>query len=123
MAYTKTVWQDGDVITAQKMNNIENGIESTAGGSVLIVDVAITTPVANVEHLEMNKTWKEIHDAFIAGTVVIAREIRNTSTSLEIVAYMGTDVVNDTTYYYVAYDSSYGFMAMSENEYPYYDRT
>lgn len=25
--YDKTVWRDGDVITAEKMNNIEDGIE------------------------------------------------------------------------------------------------
>ena len=35
MSYTKTNWNSGDIITAQKLNNIENGIEdaSTGGGS------------------------------------------------------------------------------------------
>ena len=28
MSYEKTVWIDGDIISAQRMNNIENGIES-----------------------------------------------------------------------------------------------
>lgn len=28
MAYTKTVWQTGDTITATKLNNMENGIEA-----------------------------------------------------------------------------------------------
>ena len=28
MAYTPTVWNTGDVITAEKLNNIENGIEN-----------------------------------------------------------------------------------------------
>lgn len=28
MAYTKTVWQTGDVITAAKLNNMEGGIEA-----------------------------------------------------------------------------------------------
>ena len=27
MAYNKTTWQTGDTITAEKLNNIENGIE------------------------------------------------------------------------------------------------
>lgn len=27
MAYNKNTWQDGDVITASGMNNMENGIE------------------------------------------------------------------------------------------------
>ena len=26
MAYTKTVWKNGDIITAEKLNNIENGL-------------------------------------------------------------------------------------------------
>ena len=29
MAYTKTTWQNGDLITAEKMNNIEDGIVSS----------------------------------------------------------------------------------------------
>ena len=28
MAYVKTTWEDGDTITAQGLNNIENGIEN-----------------------------------------------------------------------------------------------
>ena len=28
MAYVKTTWEDGDTITAQGLNNIENGIET-----------------------------------------------------------------------------------------------
>ena len=29
--YTKTNWQDGDIITADKMNNIENGVKGIEG--------------------------------------------------------------------------------------------
>ena len=32
MAYDKTVWADGDLITAERMNKIENGIEDAQGG-------------------------------------------------------------------------------------------
>ena len=31
MAYTPTNWQNGDVITAEKLNNIENGVASAVG--------------------------------------------------------------------------------------------
>lgn len=31
MSYTKTTWQTGDVITAEKLNKMEDGIESAAG--------------------------------------------------------------------------------------------
>ena len=32
MSYVKTTWKDGDVITAEKLNKIENGIEAASGG-------------------------------------------------------------------------------------------
>lgn len=47
MAYTKTNWKDGDVISAEKMNKIEQGIEdagaSGGSGDVLVVDVSTAT--------------------------------------------------------------------------------
>ena len=33
MSYEKTVWADGDIISAQRMNNIENGIENLSTNS------------------------------------------------------------------------------------------
>lgn len=33
MAYTKTTWNTGDVITADKLNNLEQGVEDAASGS------------------------------------------------------------------------------------------
>lgn len=32
MAYTKTTWNDGDVITKGKMNNLETGVETANNG-------------------------------------------------------------------------------------------
>lgn len=32
MSYTKTNWNNGDVITAEKLNNIESGVEAAGGG-------------------------------------------------------------------------------------------
>lgn len=37
MAYVKTTWQTGDVITAEKLNNMEGGIE--AHDSIIILGV------------------------------------------------------------------------------------
>ena len=41
MSYEKTVWADGDIISAQKMNNIENGIATLDenGVGLFVVDV------------------------------------------------------------------------------------
>ena len=45
--YEKTVWQVGDVITAEKLNKIENAIEeasdaSSSGGSIVTLPATIT---------------------------------------------------------------------------------
>lgn len=41
MSYQKTVWADGDIISAQRMNNIENGIANLDenGIGLFVVDV------------------------------------------------------------------------------------
>lgn len=36
MSYTKNTWQTGDIITAEKLNNIESGVEAS-GAEPLIV--------------------------------------------------------------------------------------
>lgn len=58
MSYTKHTWTDGELVTATKMNNIENGIEeASSGGGVLVVTDTDGT---------LDKTWQEIHDADLA---------------------------------------------------------
>lgn len=41
MAYEKTIWANGDIISAEAMNNIQNGIANLDenGGGVLIVNL------------------------------------------------------------------------------------
>ena len=53
MTYEKTEWQNGDIITAEKLNNMEDGI---ANAGVLVVRLSISTNT-------LNKTWQEIYDA------------------------------------------------------------
>ena len=39
MAYTPTNWKDGDIISAEKMNKLEQGVAEGGGGGVLLVNV------------------------------------------------------------------------------------
>lgn len=63
MSYDKNTWAKGDVITAAKLNNMENGIESasTGGGGVLVVGATVED-----ETITLDKTWQQIHDSPIA---------------------------------------------------------
>ena len=49
--YTKTNWQDGDIITADKMNNIENGVKGIEGDVATVKDglTAVEDDVADVK--------------------------------------------------------------------------
>lgn len=58
MSYTKHTWTDGELVTATKMNNIENGIEeASSGGGVLMVNGTWNDNVCTLD-----KTWQEICD-------------------------------------------------------------
>ena len=63
MSYTPTTWANGDTITAEKMNNIEQGIvdASSGGGGVLIVHDTDGT---------LDKTYAEIKAALAAVVVM-----------------------------------------------------
>jgi len=57
MSYTPTEWNNGDVITAEKLNKLENGVaEGGSGGGVLVIHL-------NNDTERLDKTWNEIHDA------------------------------------------------------------
>ena len=60
MAYEKQTWQTGDVVTAEKLNHLENGIADT---NTMIINVS--------EQGVMDKTWLEIHTALSLGKRVI----------------------------------------------------
>ena len=70
--YEKQTWNTGDVITEEKLNHMEDGIASgCSGGGVMIVNVNHDRDTGNDI---LDKTWKEIHDAYISGTTVIIKK-------------------------------------------------
>lgn len=64
MSYTPTQWQTGDTITAEKLNNMESGIED---GQTLVVTITQNGGVYVAD-----KTFSEITSAWSAGKTVIA---------------------------------------------------
>lgn len=53
MSYTPTTWHGGDVLSAEAMNKIENGIAASEA-----LEVQINSDGS------LDKTWQEIYDAF-----------------------------------------------------------
>lgn len=67
MSYTPTEWKTGDVITAEKLNNIESGIVNAGGGSgdAFIVNAEVELSVTTGETIsaEVDKTALQIVEA------------------------------------------------------------
>lgn len=66
MSYIKQTWVDGDIVTAEKMNHIEDGV---GNGGVFFVEFS-TTP--NTDDLKSDKTYSEIAQAIDKNQFVVA---------------------------------------------------
>ena len=62
MSYSPTNWQTGDTVTAEKLNNMETGIENAANAFIVTL-----TPTALDYSGVMDKTLAEIHEAYMAN--------------------------------------------------------
>ena len=62
MAYTPTEWKDGDVITAEKLNNIESGITES---DFFIVKIDVSN------NYTTDKTYAEAMQAYQNGKTII----------------------------------------------------
>ncbi|HJD28664.1 MAG TPA: hypothetical protein H9914_06695 [Candidatus Blautia avicola] len=79
MAYTKNTWNDGDVITKEKMNNLETGVETANKG----IPVTATTAKAGIV-----KQAATVAEA--AGANVTAEEFKALLDSLKTAGIMAS---------------------------------
>lgn len=70
MAYVKTTWETGDVITAEKLNNMEGGIEALQPMIVVKTQIEENNTKAGNPEFTLDKTYTEIMTALQAGVTV-----------------------------------------------------
>lgn len=80
MAYEPTTWQTGDIVTAEKLNKLENGVTNASSGCGGGNLVATATYNETAQIYSLDKSWKEIKDAFDAKKIVM---VYDGSTSTE----------------------------------------
>ena len=68
MAYTKHTWATGEVITAGRLNNMEDGI-ADAGGVMVFSETHDEQADLNT----LDKTWQEIYDAMAQGKLCVRK--------------------------------------------------
>ena len=116
MAYNKTTWQNGDVITAEKLNNIENGIEETSSSEKLMkIDIEITHGAET--QVTVSKTFSELKSLMTENTVqipaIISQKIAGANIICEYYGYIafnnGENTIN------IGYEyTSYGYGGSEE---------
>lgn len=115
----------------------ENGVGGGSGG-VYNVNCSMEEVTQGVTTYTLDKTWKEIHDAFMAGATVtvestIPMQGAGSETLFDSVITVGTgkeEIVSEegtfNYYYFVCFGSGYNVLSLmtdSENDYPTYTRT
>lgn len=70
MSYTPTEWTNGDVITAEKLNHIESGVEESYNNEETLL---VTFTTTNSQDYTCDKTYSEIEQAIADGKIVIGR--------------------------------------------------
>ena len=87
MSYTPTTWATGDVITAEKLNNMEDGIVNAGSG----------TSTGNAVVFEFTATQDpESNTSYIVNTDATVAEVKNAITDGKLC--IGQIRLNDTIY-------------------------
>ena len=79
MAYIKTNWQTGDIVTAEKLNHLENGV--SVGGTLIVHFVKTYNSNTGTTTVTSDKTGIEIAEALESGQTVLGAEVSEYSTT------------------------------------------
>ena len=90
MSYTKTTWAKGDVITATKLNNMENGI---ANATPFIIEYVIEGST-----ITLQSTWQEIWDKVSNGSIPYILTVDNETHYLDICTNMTMEIEQEEYY-------------------------
>jgi len=113
MAYEKQTWHTGDVITEEKLNHMEDGIASSG------MFVVGGTYDESTQTTTLDKTYKEIVDAFNAGQNVVLKNLNGPATYINPLAFYSGQT-NDFEVDFFDFNNMVvtSFWVDSENGYP-----
>lgn len=67
MAYQKTNWQTGDIVSSERMNKIQDGIFNS--GSIEIIPATLNSS----NKLVLSKTWQQMYDLASQNKILIIK--------------------------------------------------
>ena len=119
MAYTPTEWETGDIITAEKLNNIEDGIVANeeAIAETQSKDILVITGDLTAD-LSFNATF-----TLTSGDVTKATEYKDIIIKVHLYYDMGGDNPVDSYYDYIMHLSNINYSSEDPTEVLYLDFT
>lgn len=108
MAYEKTTWAAGDIVTAAKLNNLENGV---ANASVIILEGTVEDNI-----LKLNMTAGDLYTAIKSGHTIMLYD----SDNQEALHTLRSAAYSDKGYYFEFNGPGkiLAFEASSADDYP-----
>lgn len=99
MAYNKTTWQNGDTITAEKLNNMENGIDSQP--FIMLVGHYIDDPDEGTTSDHMLTPFADFEQAVADGKPILLNLVDEDSNNetISTFTYAGKNSWEGTQYY------------------------
>lgn len=113
MSYVKNTWNTGDVITAEKLNHAEEGIEAASNNVFLVGG----TYNSGSGIFTLNKTWQQIRDSAVSGKTCIL-VVENSFGSFGAGLFFLVDIANMDEYTYTVSFSNIYCECGSPSEYP-----
>ncbi len=121
MSYEKTTWQNGDTITAEKLNKIENGIAANSFS-------VIPTTINNENKMVLTKTWQELYDEFNGDNIMIIYGENHFDngvivdnkfiTYISAVGYQDATLADGDKFWQIICGETHQFKASGPNDYP-----
>jgi len=119
MSYTPTEWKTGDVITADKLNNMESGILN--GGSVYPVRMMVVPPEGEGgPSYTLQKAFGEIKNAIEYGSMVVVFVSNSNGPTTTLVSFMFPELIeiNSGGGGTVHLSGNIALTAQTDNDYP-----
>ncbi len=107
MAYTPTVWANGDTITATLLNKLETGLQSASPFIIHEADDGV-----------LDKTWQEIYNAMSASIFCISIYTQNNDVVSNVTINYIQSIVLQEGAYTLVYGDGTPFSASTANDYP-----
>ena len=96
MAYEKQTWADGDVITQEKLNHMEDGI---ADEDVVIIDAKAVLNDTTWEVTEFGSSYNELKELILAKKYIVVRlENKDPNAPYAKLAFLHLDQYNQAEF-------------------------